>query len=363
MLASCSGDKTVRIWRSRSGAQPAPDGGASAAAAAACAPSTSGDWHCQAVLEEAHGKTVRAICWAPDGRHLASASFDATVAVWRLQGGVWELVATLEGHENEVKAVAWNPNGSLIATCGRDRHVWIWESLPGNEYETVDVKAGAHSQDVKSVCWHPGGELLASCSYDDTIKLWAQEPDGDGWACVQTLGGDSGLLGHTSTVWAVAWSPDGSSLASVSADCTVRLWHGARAAGGSGVTWRRGAVIQGHHARPIYSVDWSPAAPLADGEDGSEAATDLLATGDGSNGIKIFAPTLPGGRDGAAQVAEQGLAAAGGALASWALAGSREQAHSADVNCVRWHPTQPGLLASAGDDNLVKLWHVERRPP
>lgn len=102
-------------------------------------------WLCTAILEDTHSRTIRSACWSPCGRFLATASFDRTTAVWQHQGGVWEVVAMLEGHESEVKEVAWNPNGGMLATCSRDKTVWLWELQPGHEYEVVDVKHG-HSQ-------------------------------------------------------------------------------------------------------------------------------------------------------------------------------------------------------------------------
>ena len=45
----------------------------------------------------------------PPGRLLATASFDASTAVWAQQGGEWECVAVVEGHENEVKSRAGPP--------------------------------------------------------------------------------------------------------------------------------------------------------------------------------------------------------------------------------------------------------------
>lgn len=50
----------------------------------------------QAVLEETHTRTVRSCAWSPSGRLLATASFDATTAIWENVGGDFECVSTLE---------------------------------------------------------------------------------------------------------------------------------------------------------------------------------------------------------------------------------------------------------------------------
>ncbi|KAL2900226.1 Protein CIA1 [Bienertia sinuspersici] len=208
LLASCSGDKTVRIWEQ----------------------SFSGSFDCKAVLEETHTRTIRSCAWAPSGKMLATASFDATTAIWENVGGDFECISTLEGHENEVKSVSWNAAGSLIATCGRDKSVWIWEVELGNEFECVSVLQG-HTQDVKMVQWHPSMDVLFSCSYDNSIKVWAEDGDDD-WHCVQTLN-EANNDDLTIKLWGTeslhaqsgdGFEPWGGVIASGAADNAIRLF-------------------------------------------------------------------------------------------------------------------------------------------
>ncbi|GAX77854.1 hypothetical protein CEUSTIGMA_g5296.t1 [Chlamydomonas eustigma] len=339
-LASCSSDRTVRIWTKDANTA----GGYS-----------QGGWRCTAILEDAHTRTIRSCAWSPNGRHLATASFDATTAIWEQNSGIWEQVATLEGHENEVKCIAWSPDGSFLSTCGRDKSVWIWESIPGNEFECVDVKQG-HTQDVKCVRWHPSGDIVASCSYDNTIKMWVS--DGDDWVCSQTLGAAGGVAGHTSTAWSLSFEPEvGDHMVTSSDDCTLRIWSryaplgshpgqatspssgtAAKGGGRSGKpTWRLSTTLSGYHNRPIYSCDWSKSG--------------LIAAGDGDNAIKVYhSSKAPSMRTEDSQLH--------GSF-QWQLLTCKEQAHAQDVNCVKWHPSDPTLLASAGDDGCVKLWRCQ----
>ena len=70
-----------------------------------------------------------------------------------------------------------------------------------------------HSGPVNDVAWSPDGTRLATASHDHTIRVWSSS----GSVLHQ-------LVGHTDRVHAVAWSPDGERLASGSSDGTVRLW-------------------------------------------------------------------------------------------------------------------------------------------
>ncbi|KAJ3052476.1 hypothetical protein HK097_006210 [Rhizophlyctis rosea] len=307
ILASCSGDKSVRLWR--------PD------------PSGSGQWTCIAIIDDAHKRTIRSVAFAPNGKLLATASFDASTAVWE-QGadGEFECVATLEGHENEVKCVSWSASGALLSTCSRDKSVWIWEVVGESDFECLSVLQ-EHEQDVKMVQWHPNEELLASASYDDTIKIWRE--DDDDWYCSDTL------KGHTSTVWGLDFDGSGDRLASAGDDKSLRFWRRQPPDTSSGAyrrdpKWVSSATIPNHHSRTIYSVSWSK-------------LNDLVATCGGDDAVKIVeVATSQDGSSTQTRVAAEVVRAHG----------------QADVNCVRWCPLREyaDLLATAGDDGVVRVW-------
>ncbi|KAH9943553.1 WD40 repeat-like protein [Amylocystis lapponica] len=324
ILASCSADKSVRLYRYR---------GADASALAFSHDTT---------IPTGHAKTVRAIAWSPSGTTLATASFDANIGVWEQEGNgdgggggadegaAWECVSLLEGHETECKSVAYSCAGNLLASCSRDKTVWVWEVHPDSDFECMGVLM-EHSQDVKCVAWHPTEEILASASYDDTIKLYLDDPSED-WFCFTTLSG------HTSTVWTLAFSPDGRFLASGSEDATVRIWERVQEH-----KWECVSVLEGHE-RSVYCVSWGK------NTDGREGALGRLASTGGDGMILVWEMRAsPSGTD------------SGKSTLSHEIVARLSQAHGvSDVNSIVWCPRKglENVFATAGDDGVVKVWKV-----
>ena len=72
---------------------------------------------------DGHLNAVSALAWSPDGRRLASASYDQTVQVWDPFTG--QRFAVYRGHTNWVSALAWSPDGERIASAS-DHNIHVW---------------------------------------------------------------------------------------------------------------------------------------------------------------------------------------------------------------------------------------------
>ena len=100
------------------------------------------------------------------------------IYVWRLGDG--QLLHPLEGPRTDIWSLAFSPDGHMLASGGgrsmvsddwlspRDMSIRIWSMDSGREL----VKFTGHTDNVRSLAWSPDGTLLASGSDDGTVKLW-----------------------------------------------------------------------------------------------------------------------------------------------------------------------------------------------
>jgi serine/threonine protein kinase/WD40 repeat protein len=108
-----------------------------------------------------------------------------------------------------VNAVRWLGTSPRIAMAGASGQIAVWEPLPKPKTDPV-----GHAAETWSVAYSPDGTWLASGGDDHAVKL----------SLVSDTTTQRVLSGHEALVSAVAFSPDGTTLASASYDGTVRVW-------------------------------------------------------------------------------------------------------------------------------------------
>lgn len=111
-----------------------------------------------------HADAVNAVTWLGDGR-AATAGADGRIAIWT--AGKAEPDVVLEGHTGPVVALAPSPDGAMLASASWDHTVRLWP-LAGGIPRVLDE----HSQNVNGVAFSADGRAVISVSYDQSVRIW-----------------------------------------------------------------------------------------------------------------------------------------------------------------------------------------------
>ena len=182
-----------------------------------------------------HADRVHSVAFSPDGKILASGSYDRTIRLWNV--ATHSPIGKLTGNAGEVYSVAFSHDGRTLASGGDDGTVRLWDV---RTHRQLGQPMNGHDGEINSVAFSPDGTTVASGGENGTVRLWDVRTH-------RQLG--SALTGHVRKVWSVAFSPDGRTLASGGADGTVQSWDVA-------THLPVGYIASNGH--PILSVAFSP---------------------------------------------------------------------------------------------------------
>lgn len=198
------------------------------------------------------GGSVLALAWSPDGTMLAVGAVSSSDGLEIINPNNLKVIRTLNPTQafgpglapalphsggSGVSAAAWSPDGKLIAAAffgtAYGNKVVIWDAATG----ALVTSFTKHTNQISSLAWSADGTYVASTSYDATVQVWEAHTG-------------NVIFAHTHNATAggaVAWSPKGLQLAFTSDDSTTQVWD---------MTTQK--QISSYQAPANASIAWSP---------------------------------------------------------------------------------------------------------
>ena len=111
--------------------------------------------------------------FSPDGRRVASCSFDGTVRIWDVASGTE--IRQLTGHSSWVSLVAYSPDGTRLASSGKEGLVILWNADDGRRMLDLPTGGGAYG-----LAFSPDGERLFTSQTSGSVSMWDVSPCSSG---------------------------------------------------------------------------------------------------------------------------------------------------------------------------------------
>ncbi|KAM0335644.1 hypothetical protein ACHAQA_000693 [Verticillium albo-atrum] len=279
---------------------------------------------------------VWGVQFSNDGRKLAGFGANETVLIWEVPS--FNVLRTLADHVEGCANLAWSPDDSMVVTCGRDKYARLWDTKSGQLLKKIE----RFGEPVSGCVWAPDGKTFVVSSLDKEHGIQSWSVDGElicDWSKKHRV---QDLCGSIDGQWLVA----------VDDLNTIHVYN---------AVTRKIEYTMKLEARPTsVSISADSMHLLVNKKDGEAQLIDLVARESiqkylGHTGGDCLIRSAFGG-------ANESFVVSGsedGNILIWhknsGSAVERLQGHSPRTNAVVWNPTDPCMIASCGDEGVIKM--------
>jgi WD40 repeat protein len=305
---------------------------------------------------------VSSLAWSPDSTRIASGSAD--VRIWDAMTGAHSLTLKTAGAKGTiVNAVCWLPDGKTLVTGGSE--VEVWNALTAHKelvYETQAQKS--HPQGtlvVNALSLSPDKQTMAvayTYSYSQSAKKARSVVN---WVDVWDVANGKHLYtyeGNQAQILSIAWSPDGTRIASSGMNGTLYVWDATTG----------NHLVKYATSNSVFSVDWSPTGKYL--VSASNTALDIWDVQEPNKPLSILTNYSSASALVAWSPDGKYIASADTSIHIWNATSGNELFDYTDlpapISALNWSPNSK-YLASAigpvsstiGGTGQVKVWYVQ----
>ena len=153
--------------------------------------------------------SVRFAMYASHGRTLACLLYPGDFQLW--DTNTITLQKTVDTELNRITCTAYSPDNMTYACGNSEGALAIFDVDSGEQNHII---MNAHDDRITSVAFSSDGSILASCGYDKVVRLWS----------VHSGNFINSFIGHEQNIHDLAFSPSGNTLMSAGSDGTIRIW-------------------------------------------------------------------------------------------------------------------------------------------